>query len=306
MGSIDETALIADWTEQQKARLKLKQKAKQFIDSEPDLKRTTSWTTLKDALKQQFTLPYVRGAAKKNFVECRQRVSEPSRQFLTSLKILGNKTITLTGVKNTDQPILDKLEQDITTQFILGLLMPIKQRVLSRNPATLAKALELAERVENVLRPSNRECRNVNTSDNTTGFRNQQNRNTGNQRNMNTQGYRGNNTNGQYEREYNMGQGHRNQSCTRCKRTGHTAEFCSGPVSKCYGCNQPGHVIRFCPDRSSNNAARQLCFFCQKPGHFSRFCPERSVNQRRPNDDLIFKAASLQPRGVAANQAGWE
>lgn len=120
LGSIDETALIADWTEQQKvaiARLKLKQKAKQFIDSEPDLKRTTSWTTLKDALKQQFTLPYVRGAAMKNFVECRQRVSEPSRQFLTRLKILGNKTITLTGVKNTDQPILDKLEQDITTSL---------------------------------------------------------------------------------------------------------------------------------------------------------------------------------------------
>ena len=316
--SIDETALIADWSEQQKvaiARLKLKQKAKQFIDSEPNLKTTTCWNTLKDALKQQFTLPCVRGSAMKNFIECRQRLGEPCRQFLTRLKLLANKTVTLSGIAATDQPIVDKLEQDITTQFTLGLLMPIKQRVLSRNPTSLAKALELAEReesVENLLRPSNRECRNVNVSS-PQNFQNQRNNEPGNHRNPNFQNYRSNTASGQQRENHNTGQRYRppnnnqrnNSTCSRCKKTGHTAEFCRTRGLTCFGCKQPGHVIKYCPENTtSRDTFQQLCFSCQQPGHFARFCPARSTEQR--NRDLNFSAASSQPRGVAANQARWD
>ena len=43
------------------------------------------------------------------------------------------------------------MKQDITTQFTLGLLMPIKQRVLSGNPDELEEALELVEREESII-----------------------------------------------------------------------------------------------------------------------------------------------------------
>ena len=165
---IDETAVLTNWTDQQKisiARLKLRNKAKQFIDSEPSLKTTTNWDNLADSLRKQFIRQYVKGSAMKNFIECRQRTGETCRQYLTRLKLLANRTVTVTDNAANNVIINNKLEQDITTQFTLGLLMPIKQRVLSGNPKSLQDALTAAEReesIEHLLHPTtSRDCRAV-------------------------------------------------------------------------------------------------------------------------------------------------
>ena len=163
---IEDTSTIVNWTEQQKisvTRLKLRFKAKQYIEAEPTLKITTSWDELSTSLRKQFSAHYVAGTAMKQFVECRQRSGETCRQFLTRLKILGHQTFTSTGDAIKDAIIKGNLQSDISTQFSLGLLMPIKQRVLSGNPKTLEDALEIAEReesIENYLRA--KDCRAIN------------------------------------------------------------------------------------------------------------------------------------------------
>ena len=167
---IEETAVLVNWSEEQRlsvARVKLRGQAKQLLEAEPTLKDTKKWKDLKQALQNQFTRHFVSGSAMKQFIECKQRIGESCRQFLTRLKILGNRTLKLTRVP--DQIIKTKLEQDITSQFCLGLCLPIKQRVLTANPTSLENALEIAEReeiIESFLRPSNnRECRMANSSE---------------------------------------------------------------------------------------------------------------------------------------------
>ena len=226
---IEETSTLASWTEKQIvsiARLKLRYQAKQFIDAEADLKNTTNWTTLKDRLKKQFTKQFVKGAAMKNFMECRQRTGESCRQFLTRLKLLGNRTIVLTGDPAKDDPIKEKLEQDITTQFTLGLLMPVKQRVLSGDPKSLDDAVKAAEReesIENLIHPAaTRPCRNV-ESTNRNQFSSIQ--------------------------QFNGGGLSKIVKCSNCNKNGHLAKFCQN-VSKivCYKCNKPGHISTTCPE----------------------------------------------------------
>ena len=131
---VEGTGALAKWKHGQLITiilLKLRNKAKQFIDSEPTLRSTTDWSVLKNSLRNQFKRLYVKGAAMRNFVEGRQRNNESCRQYLTRLKLLGNCTITFTGTEGHDDAVQQKLEEDVTTQFILGLLMPIRQRVLS-------------------------------------------------------------------------------------------------------------------------------------------------------------------------------
>lgn len=286
---IEETSVLANWTSQQMvaiARLKLRHRAKQFIDSEPALLTTQSWTTLKESLKKQFTRQHVKGSAMKNFMECRQKSGESCRQFLTRLKLLGNRTITLTGDPANDDPIQRKLEQDITTQFILGLMMPIKQRVLSGNPQTLDEALSVAEReesIENLIHPSSsRECRGVNWTP--AGKQN---------------GYSSNNASKA-----------KVFKCDKCKKMGHTEKFCrSATQIVCFYCNKPGHFKSSCPQNDARyqqrkpNFTERLCYTCKQPGHLARNCPR---NQQGPRQALNTNAATSQPRSSAAQEANWE
>jgi len=64
--------------------------------------------------------------------------------------VLANKTLELTGDAPDDAAVRRKLEKDIATQFVLGLVHPLKQRVLSKNPSNLTEALEYAEQEESI------------------------------------------------------------------------------------------------------------------------------------------------------------
>ena len=295
---VEETGTLAEWTHKQLlaiVRLKLRFKAKQYLDSEPSLKATTSWTTLKESLKKQFTRQYVKGAAMKSFMECRQRTGETCRQFLTRLKLLANRTVTYTGDPANDNPIKKKLEQDITTQFTLGLLMPIKQRVLSCNPEDLEEALEFAEReesIERLLHPNaNREVRTVQT----------------------TRNFNNNSRTGNYNRQI--------RRCTRCNKDGHIADNCrtqaaaaTRPQVTCFKCNRQGHYSSNCPDRNLNQPStfnNKRCYSCNGTGHLARNCTvqrDRTATQTG-NQSLNYNAATLQPRSSAANnsnEASWD
>jgi len=275
---LEETAILANWTEQQKlsvARLKLRGKAKLILDAEPTLKSTTKWKDLKDALYNQFTKQLVTGTAIKQFIECKQRVGESCRQFLTRLKVLGNKTIKVKGEPFYDQAISTKLEQDITSQFMMGLSMPIKQRVLSGNPSSLDQALELAEReetIENFLHPStSRECRVVNNNKN-------------------------------QERDKQL-------TCFTCKKVGHTSQFCSqrkGFNGNCFQCGKAGHWRNECRQKQNTQTwnRRSRCYQCQQEGHIARFCPNEQRRVR--GNTLNSNTAALQPRSMAVEEARWE
>lgn len=282
---VEGTGTLANWTDTQLVAitfLKLRSKAKQFIDSEPKLRDTKSWVTLKEGLKDQFKRQYVKGAAMKNFIECRQRSGETCRQYLTRLKLLGNRTVTLTGDPVHDDPIINKLEEDITTQFTLGLMMPIKQRVLSGNPQSLDEALKIAEReesIENLIHPfRGKECRLV-TSTATTDSRNYNNM-----------------RNNQWK-------------CTKCQRKGHTANYCWAKDSKnnssrnCGGQNskewQGNNVVKKGPDRR--------CYNCKEIGHFARTCPRNRTNAVQKRPGLNGNAAEFQPLNSSAiTQANWD
>lgn len=288
---IEQTAILANWTEQQMtaiAKIKLRQKAKQFLDSETELQLTHDWKTFKDKLKTQFTKTSIKGTAMKNFVECKQRSGESCREYLTRLKLLGNKTMLLTGNPQVNNTLKDKLEKDITVQFTLGLLMPLKQRVLSGNPQDLKEALEIAEREESIqdhIRPHNgHECRTVSYYNRQPG--------TSTDRRNGTQ------------------QNHQNIKCFNCNRPGHFKSNCPNRTQKheskvCFICSKRGHIARNCP----NPNTERKCFICKNPGHLARNCKTNPVPYRertRAQVSLNSPAAPLQPRSQAVNEAGWE
>jgi hypothetical protein len=296
---VEETGTLAEWTDKQLlaiVRLKLRYKAKQYLDSEPSLKATTTWKTLKDSLKKQFSRQYIKGAAMKSFMECRQRTGETCRQFLTRLKLLANRTVTYTGDPASDNPLKNKLEQDITTQFTLGLMMPIKQRVLSSNPEDLDEALEYAEReesIERLLHPnSNREVRVVQSTSNANAHKYQRK--------------------GNYTRQI--------RRCTKCNKVGHIAESCRSqaatlrPQITCFTCNRQGHYSSNCPDKNWNQPSTsnsKRCYSCNGIGHFARDCtvPRDRTATQTGNPSGNFNAATFQPRSSAANdsnEASWE
>ena len=294
LGIIEETATVAQWTEGQKVaitRLKLRDRAKQLIASDPTLQTTKFWNELKTELKTQFTRPCVKGTAIRSFIECRQRPNETCRQFLTRLKLLGNKTVTWMGDVAKDEVLKMKLDQDICTQFTLGLTAPLKQRVLSGNPTDLKAALEIAEREESIeymLKSANRECRAVHAP---TASRDTIRR------------------------------------CFNCQKQGHYQKDCwKKKQSTCYTCNRPGHLSSNCfqnPRGNTRNSTQprerqftsnqrqqdrqnKLCFHCRQPGHVIRYCPNRSGNTETNQGALNANAANFAPRGTAANEASWE
>ena len=115
---VEEAALLANWTEVQKVaitRLKQRGQAKQFIESETALQTTPSWDALSRALKKPFQKPEINGEAKRRYMDCRQHVGETCRQFLTRLKVFGNRTITLTGEKAVDQVLQNRYEEEMIT-----------------------------------------------------------------------------------------------------------------------------------------------------------------------------------------------
>jgi len=286
---LEGTGALAKWTDDQLiaiALLKLRGRAKQFLDSEPTLRTTTSWRTLKEQLRSQFRRQYIKGSAVKNFIECRQRTNETCRQYLTRLKLLGNRTIELTGDQNKDEILTRKLEEDITTQFTLGLVMPLKQRVLSGDPQSLEDALKIAEReesIENLVHPSSsKECRVVSKPS--------------------TSYYKPN-------KEIKSAAKYK---CIRCQKEGHTVNFCKEKDRRsCFICHEKGHISSVCPNKVKQER-RELkndkCFYCQQPGHFSRYCPTRyrkPFHSTAQQTALNSNAAEFQPRTPAVEEASW-
>lgn len=275
---IEETAVLANWTEIQKvaiARLKLREQAKQYIEAEETLKTTPCWNTLSRALRKQFKRPEINGESRRKYMDCKQRHGETCRQFLTRLKVLANKTISYTGTRVIDDVLKNRFEEELTTLFVMGLLMPLKAKILSKAPTTLNSALEIAEReeaIESIIRPSvsHRECRGLIL-------------------------------NKSQEQTYNDFK--KEIRCYNCQKQGHIAKDCRQTKSlemRCYKCKKIGHFANVCrtiPERRS-------CFDCNKVGHLQRNCPNNQ--QRVPNNrnSLNANAATFRPRSQAAQQPG--
>jgi len=282
---VEGTGALANWNDGQLIAitfLKLRNKAKQFIDSEPTLRSTTDWNIVKSSLRNQFKRQYVKGAAIKNFIECRQRNNESCRQYLTRLKLLGNRTVTLTGDVSHDETVKNKLEEDVTTQFMLGLLMPIKQRVLSGDPQSLELALKIAEReesIENLIHPSHQ--RMVTST---------------NQPNLDS---------------YARNKFSKPMKCYKCQKEGHTANYCKAKdIRVCFKCHKQGHISPNCPQKNLSTKTvpnNRGCFTCGNPEHFARNCLEqRNQAGGSARQGLNSNAAEVRPRYSAENEANWE
>ena len=272
---VEETSLLANWTELQKVaitRLKLRGQAKQFIVAETTLQTTPSWDALARALKKQFRRPEINGEARKQYMECKQRVGETCRQFLTRLKVHANKTFSLTGEKNIDQELQRRFEEDLTTQFIMGLQMPLKAKVLSKNPENLDAALVVAEReeaIESLIKPfgSHRECRGIDRSRTNT-------------------------------------EPSKRLKCYNCQGEGHFARECrqTKPQFRCFKYNQAGHFANSCKMQAKRET--RICYNCNTVGHLRINCPSRQTSRYEKRRHLNANAATFRPQGQAAEQQG--
>lgn len=287
---IEETALLANWTEVQKVaitKLKLKNQAKQFIDAEADLKIKPSWDALSKALKTQFIRPEINGEARRKYMECKQRNGETCRQFLTRLKVLANKTITYSGTAAVDDILKQRFEEELTTQFIMGFRMPMKARILSKAPTNLKAALEMAEReeaIDSIIRPSvsHTECRGLNLGTTSKCY------------NCQKSGHIARDCRQQKPREV---------KCFKCNKEGHFANSCrtqevetreyrqaNTRELKCFKCNQIGHYASSC--RAQNSRELRTCYGCNKVGHLRHNCPDKPPRAMNYQGGLNANAAT--------------
>lgn len=260
---VEQTAILGNWDESKRtiiARLKLKGEAHKFVQSEPYLRETsTTWDVFKKALSKRFKKLKLPGQVIQEFHDCKQRVSESVREYVARLRTAGHKTVELGSDEQKNAWARDQLKEGMKTQFMLGLRMPLQQRVLSAHPKTFDEAIEMAEREEIVermtQRVSNLSVKAVN------GWQGPRYEARGDDRYAGSSPWQA--------RGSERGHGTYNPNAARNARFRQMNQFGQRGMTeamRCYYCSEDGHVMYHCP--------KVMCQNCQKRGHLSKNCTE--------------------------------
>ncbi|KAG5894843.1 hypothetical protein JTB14_033685 [Gonioctena quinquepunctata] len=170
ISEIEYLAAVARWTDSQISsivRLKLTGIARLFIDTDDKLKNTINWPEFKKELLQQFSRLKLPGEEEKEFLNCYQKNSESVRNFSIRLRASAAKLRKFTGINRVDDVLKQKFEQDTLVQFCIGLIDPVRKKVLSASPVSLKEAIKLAEKeelIETLTAQTNMNFRNFNTN----------------------------------------------------------------------------------------------------------------------------------------------
>lgn len=274
---LEGAAKIAGWTEEHTitiAKFQLRGLAKQYVKSEATLSTTKNWGQFSSTLTEQFKRVH-KANYNQQFQNVHQGSNETVRAFHARVKIAAMKTVKLSEDAAKQAFQKEALEIKMMEQFLLHLRIPLRQRVLSKDPKNLKEALEMAEKEEEVevlLKPTNQAIRQINP---------------------------------QEERKcYQCKEpGHiaryckKKTKCFQCNQMGHFAADCQ-ERKKCFKCNRFGHASESCQEKPS-------CSYCKKPGHMVANCYQRQnhqklgpVNQR--NEHLNEMATPWEPRNDVA------
>ncbi|KAJ1519129.1 hypothetical protein ONE63_011267 [Megalurothrips usitatus] len=153
LAAIDGTADLAGLTEVQKcmaARLRLKGAARRYVFSS-ELATTQSWATLKAALLARFDQPTNLHMTAQKFRACAQTPGETVAGFYARLAEAAQKWDQMReeipegeGREGKVAQRAAQLAEDMKSQFLHGLLSPIKRYVQLRDPATLEDSFRIA------------------------------------------------------------------------------------------------------------------------------------------------------------------
>ena len=130
------------------AILKLRGKAKEFLDTHLRIKTEGTWDDLKTGLKKRFEKQKLPGQVEHEFQNCKQRVGESIRDFSERVRKLGLLTVTYTDDPQHNIFTTNALTRDFLRIFKTGLLGVVRQRVMSKNPKEFEEAIEIAEQEE--------------------------------------------------------------------------------------------------------------------------------------------------------------
>lgn len=244
--------------------------AKQYLNVDNDLKFTKDWNYFSIKLYEQFNEKSIPGQNLKEFVECKQRHGESCRQFLTRIKLIGNKIKVASSNKNAAVALELKFEKDLLSQFVLGLFPTIRDKVLSSQVTTITEALDKAELEEMIDK--------LNKSTNK------------NQQEIRYCSYckiDGHNidTCKQIKNKYKI------RHCSYCKSNRHDIDKCRKveKVKRCFYCSRIGHIKRNCFILAPHNKYRN---------HNSR---RKQINRSRVN-----KFTSQEGNYFKNNQNSWQ
>lgn len=147
---LENIAKVAGWDEKYLvtlAKLKIEGKVKDYIENTPQVREEEDFKTFKIAVIDKFCKrkPFVSLLA--DFSSCRQNPNETVEDFATRLEFLAHQSL---SVETEGQPAIQESyrRQMILSQFMDGLQLSLRAKLIVTNPKTMEEAKITAQLIE--------------------------------------------------------------------------------------------------------------------------------------------------------------
>lgn len=148
IANIDIVATLGRWTQHHKiqvAKIKMKSQALVFLRSNPTLQTETSWENFKSKLISRFTVPQPKAYKIQMFMNAVQKPTESVNEYASRLRLLSLQAMEENSPNSEREIRLKIAEEQLKTQFILGLKHEIRKHVLSKDCKDFASAMQAAK-----------------------------------------------------------------------------------------------------------------------------------------------------------------
>lgn len=143
--SIEEVSQLAGWTDAEKlliAKTRIKGGASEFLSNHHDVRQVRAFETFKKYFLEYFEKQLPLAVKLQQFTSCKQKAGESVKQYAGRVKNLAFDY--LQGA-NFEIPEVESIaDKTRLSQFLSGLNVKLQRAVLSHNPTTLEKAIEVA------------------------------------------------------------------------------------------------------------------------------------------------------------------
>lgn len=152
LSTVEEISILSGWSNVQRcaiARLRMQQPARDFLSVETRL-MTCDWEEFKTLLRRRFERKEYSMSNLQKLNDCTQGVKETVQEYATKLRLLGRKCIKLGDNPEENKMKLAIMEETTLGIFLKGLKGSLRRFVATHDPKTLAEAIVIAEREENI------------------------------------------------------------------------------------------------------------------------------------------------------------